>query len=104
MVLKRHPGHARSKVEALCDRLPVPTGIRKAVVEAAGQHDLGKDRLWWQRAVGRIDRPAVAKSGRPLFDHKTKRRYRHELGWVADLECVTAIQPFCRQTWGQNTP
>jgi CRISPR-associated endonuclease/helicase Cas3 len=55
------------------------------VVEAAGQHDLGKDRPWWQRAVGRVEEPAVAKSGRSRFDHKINRGYRHEIGSVADL-------------------
>jgi CRISPR-associated endonuclease/helicase Cas3 len=94
VLLERHLGDARSKAEALCNRLPLPFDIRNAVVEAAGQHDLGKDRPWWQRAVGRVDRPPVAKSGQPRFDHKINRGYRHELGSVADLEGVAAVQSF----------
>ncbi len=94
MLLDRHLRDARTKAEALCDRLPIDPDIRMAVVEAAAQHDLGKARPWWQRAVGRIDQPPVAKSGQSRFDHKINRSYRHELGSVADLESATAVQSF----------
>lgn len=94
VLLDRHLGDARSKAEALCDRLAVPADLRNAVVEAAGQHDLGKDRPWWQRAVGRVDRPPVAKSGQSRFDHTINRGYRHELGSVADLESAAALRSF----------
>ena len=85
VLLTRHLGDARTKAEELCKRLALPNELRDTVVEAAGQHDLGKDRPWWQRAVGRVEQPAVAKSGRSRFDHKINRGYRHELGSVADL-------------------
>jgi CRISPR-associated endonuclease/helicase Cas3 len=86
VLLTTHLGDARTKATELCQRLTLPTSIRDTVIEAAGQHDLGKDRPWWQRAVGRIEKPAVAKSGQPRFDHKINRGYRHELGSVADLD------------------
>jgi CRISPR-associated endonuclease/helicase Cas3 len=63
------------------------------VIEAAGQHDLGKDRPWWQRAVGRVEKPAIAKSDHSRFDHKINRGYRHELGSVADLIEGSVILP-----------
>jgi len=95
VLLEQHLGDARSKAENLCDHLlPPEHPLRAVVAEAAGQHDLGKDRPWWQRAVGRIDRPPVAKSGQPRFDHRVNRGYRHELGSVADLEGAAAIQSF----------
>lgn len=94
ILLNEHLGDARSKAEALCHRLPVPADLRKVVVEAAGKHDLGKDRPWWQRAVGRTDRPAVAKSWQQRFDHKINRGYRHELGSVADLEAPASLESF----------
>jgi len=88
VLLTQHLADARTKAEDLCKRLALPSELRDTVIEAAGQHDLGKDRPWWQRAVGRVEQPAVAKSGRSRFDHKINRGYRHELGSVADLHDV----------------
>lgn len=85
VLLTQHLGDARTKAEELCRRLALPSELRDTVIEAAGQHDLGKDRPCWQRAVGRVEQPAVAKSGRSRFDHKINRGYRHELGSVVDL-------------------
>ncbi|MES0875267.1 type I-G CRISPR-associated helicase/endonuclease Cas3g [Sinimarinibacterium thermocellulolyticum] len=85
VLLTQHLGDARTRATELCRRLSLPTVLRDTVIEAAGQHDLGKDRPWWQRAVGRIEKPAVAKSDRSRFDYQINRGYRHELGSVADL-------------------
>jgi CRISPR-associated endonuclease/helicase Cas3 len=85
VLLTQHLGDALTKAEELCKRLALRDELRDTVVEAAGQHDLGKDRPWWQRAVGRVAQPAVAKSDHSRFDHKINRGYRHELGSVADL-------------------
>jgi CRISPR-associated endonuclease/helicase Cas3 len=93
VLLTQHLGDARTKATELCQRLSLPAGLRDTVIEAAGQHDLGKDRPWWQRAVGRIEKPAVAKSDHSKFDHKINRGYRHELGSVADLGDSKASLP-----------
>ena len=85
VLLTQHLADARTKATELCQRLSLPEELRDTVIEAAGQHDLGKDRPWWQRAVGRLEKPAVAKSDRSRFDHKINRGYRHELGSVADI-------------------
>lgn len=92
VLLTQHLGDARTKATELCQRLSLPEGLRDTVIEAAGQHDLGKDRPWWQRAVGRVEKPAVAKSDRSRFDHKINRGYRHELGSVADIcDCKASL-------------
>lgn len=93
VLLTQHLGDARTKATELCSRLALPDDLRDTVIEAAGQHDLGKDRPWWQRAVGRVEQPAVAKSGRSRFDHKINRGYRHELGSVADLQDGKVTSP-----------
>jgi CRISPR-associated endonuclease/helicase Cas3 len=93
VLLTQHLRDARTKATELCQRLSLPAGLRDTVIEAAGQHDLGKDRPWWQRAVGRIENPAVAKSNHSRFDHKINRGYRHELGSVADLSDGKASLP-----------
>jgi CRISPR-associated endonuclease/helicase Cas3 len=85
VLLTQHLGDARTKATELCQPLSLPARLSDTVIEAAGQHDLGKDRPWWQRAVGRIEKPAVAKSDHSRFDHQINRGYRHELGSVADL-------------------
>jgi CRISPR-associated endonuclease/helicase Cas3 len=93
VLLTRHLGDARTKATDLCARIDLPENLRDTVVEAAGRHDLGKDRPWWQRAVGRIEEPAVAKSDHSRFDHKINRGYRHELGSVVDLGDDNATLP-----------
>lgn len=93
VLLTQHLGDARTKATELCKRIELPENLRDTVIEAAGQHDLGKDRPWWQRAVGRIQKPAVAKSDHSRFDHKINRGYRHELGSVADLGDGNATLP-----------
>lgn len=93
VLLTQHLGDARTTAMELCQRLSLPAGLRDTVIEAAGQHDLGKDRPWWQRAVGRIERPAVAKTVHSRFDHRINRGYRHELGSVADLRDGKASLP-----------
>lgn len=94
VLLTTHLGGARAKATELCKRLTLPADLRDTVIEAAGQHDLGKDRPWWQRAVGRVGQPAVAKSGRSRFDHKINRGYRHELGSVTDLYDSKVTLPY----------
>jgi CRISPR-associated endonuclease/helicase Cas3 len=46
---------------------------------------LGKNRTWWQRAIGVTGPPALAKSGRSGFDHSVNAGYRHELGSLLEL-------------------
>jgi CRISPR-associated endonuclease/helicase Cas3 len=58
---------------------------RAAIVDAARAHDLGKNRTWWQRAIGVTGPPPLAKSGRSGFDHAVNAGYRHELGSLFDL-------------------
>ena len=85
VLLTQHMADARRKATELCKRLTLPKDLCDTVIEAAGHHDLGKNRPWWQRAVGRIEQPAVAKSDGSRFNHRINRGYRHELGSVADL-------------------
>ncbi|QSR84165.1 DEAD/DEAH box helicase [Methylacidimicrobium sp. B4] len=62
--LPSHHADARREAENLCDGLHLEGPIRKAVVEATGNHDLGKAHPDWQGAVpkgGPLDHDAVAK-------------------------------------------
>jgi CRISPR-associated endonuclease/helicase Cas3 len=92
VLLDRHLTDVREKARLLCDRLHVTDEpVRSAVLEAAGNHDIGKDYPPWQRAVGCFGKPAVAKSGQASFDHAINRGYRHELGSVANLQQAASI-------------
>jgi CRISPR-associated endonuclease/helicase Cas3 len=90
--LGKHLGDARKKAELLCERLYVTDErVRTAVLEAAGSHDVGKDCPWWQRAVGCLGKPPVAKSRQAAFNHAINQGYRHELGSVANLQDAASI-------------
>lgn len=62
--LASHLADARGEAKRLCDALALQGPIRKAVVEAAGHHDLGKAHPDWRGAVpkgGPLDHESVAK-------------------------------------------
>jgi CRISPR-associated endonuclease/helicase Cas3 len=62
--LASHLADARREAVRLCDSLGLVELIRKAVVEAAGNHDLGKAHPDWRGAVpkgGPLDHEVVAK-------------------------------------------
>jgi CRISPR-associated endonuclease/helicase Cas3 len=91
VLLEKHLGDARNMAALLCDRLYVSEPVRTAVLEAAGGHDFGKDCPWWQRAVGRLGKPPVAKSGQARFNHAINGGYRHEIGSVANLQGTASV-------------
>ena len=51
-----------------------------AIAIAARWHDRGKDRRWWQAAIGNSTGAPLAKSGEAYFDHLLNKGYRHEFG------------------------
>lgn len=84
VTLSQHLQDAAQWAGRLCDRLRLDAH-RAAIVNAARAHDLGKNRWWWQRAIGVTAQPPLAKSGRSRFDHTVNAGYRHELGSLLDL-------------------
>lgn len=84
--LTSHLRSAEDYAKKLVERLGLGTLEAKGVVLAARWHDLGKDRLIWQRTIGNRDYPelVLAKSGsgmRPI----DLSDYRHELGSLIDI-------------------
>lgn len=86
VALDQHLQDAERWAKSLCAKLGLGANVSEAIVEAARKHDLGKNRPWWQGAIGNTDaaRP-LAKSGRSGFDHAVNAGYRHELGSLMDL-------------------
>lgn len=82
--LAQHLKDAARWARLLCDRLHLEEH-QAAIIDATEAHDLGKNRPWWQRAIGVTGPPPLAKSGRSGFDHAVNAGYRHELGSLLDL-------------------
>ena len=82
--LEVHNSLAGAYAEQLVGRLGLPAREASAVIFAARNHDVGKDRELWQRSIWNTDlsRP-LAKSGhrRPPRDLGS---YRHEFGSLLD--------------------
>lgn len=93
-LLRPHLDDAKDRATQIVGRLfEAQSDMAKAVILAAGCHDLGKNRERWQRSLGNDYYPdeVYAKSGK-LPDGGVLRpreflrdRYRHEFGSVLDL-------------------
>jgi CRISPR-associated endonuclease/helicase Cas3 len=95
MTLQDHLDSAEGFARQLTRLLP--SDLAEAVITATANHDLGKNRLWWQKGVlGNMQYPQriLAKiknsSNRNVIlnDH-----YRHEFGSVVDLQTKLAPGP-----------
>lgn len=71
-------------IEAVARKLGVQLSLSPelcdAIAIAARWHDRGKDRRWWQAAIGNPTGAPLAKSCEPYFDHSLNKGYRHEFG------------------------
>src|ERR1035438_3082496 len=61
-------------------QLSLSPELSEAIAIAARWHDRGKDRRWWQAAIGNPNGEPLAKSGQAYFDHSYNAGYRHEFG------------------------
>lgn len=83
------PSHLQT-AEDFASRLAAKLGLNEteamAVSLAARWHDLGKDRLIWQRSIGNPDYPTqvLAKSGKKMRPIDLTG-YRHEFGSLVDV-------------------
>ncbi len=78
--LAEHTAAVTANANAIAAKLGLPSDVQDAIVAAAQQHDDGKARIQWQRAIGNRDYPktVLAKSfGNAL---SISEIYRHEFG------------------------
>ncbi len=84
--LQTHLDDAKAAAEGFVAKLRFDETLSSAVVLAAMYHDLGKDRLRWQRGIGNTEYPVktLAKSGntRGVTERSS---YRHEFGSLLDV-------------------
>ncbi len=100
--LHLHLDDAKCFAEQILGNLDLPEDICRAVIVAAQFHDLGKNRKVWQNSIGNpnyldID-TAWAKSGRRLA-FRSMTRYRHEFGWLHDIQNKIRIHRTWRRVW-----
>lgn len=71
----------------VCAALELPERLQAAIVVAAANHDLGKDREVWQKGIGnrRYPNPVLAKSRSGKTSRPVNVHYRHELGSALDI-------------------
>ena len=84
--LVQHLADTRSLAGLLAERLLNSEELKKTIEKAAANHDLGKNREPWQRAIGNPDpsRP-LAKSKSVHFNSQLTCGYRHEFGSLMEL-------------------
>jgi CRISPR-associated endonuclease/helicase Cas3 len=88
--LAKHLAKADRISPELVALLNLPANLRRSVNIASANHDLGKNRRWWQRYVlGNFDYPAkiLAKiKDSSQSDIAKNEYYRHEFGSLLDVE------------------
>ena len=94
--LAEHQAWVVEEAKQLAEAIALPTAYRDALIAAAGCHDSGKSREFWQNAMGaqREGRPyAKTRSrGTPARLRIGSRTYRHEFGSLAHAERDPTIQ------------
>ena len=90
--LCEHLRDVEAHARAIVEKLALPESFARCVVLAAGFHDLGKRRLYWQRGIGNMvaDR-WLAKAGPELRSRLLAEPYRHEFGSLLDTEKAHAF-------------
>lgn len=90
MTLQEHLDAAERAAREIAQRLALSADLTQAMITAAANHDLGKDRAWWQRYVlGNLKYPALVLA---KIKNSSNRNvtlndyYRHEFGSLVDLQ------------------
>jgi CRISPR-associated endonuclease/helicase Cas3 len=78
--LRSHSDTARAVAISLTQRPGLDAGLADVIVIACERHDTGKNRRWWQAAIGNEGPEPLAKSSESFFDHDLNAGYRHEFG------------------------
>jgi CRISPR-associated endonuclease/helicase Cas3 len=84
-----HDSDVERYARALAEKIGLPSELVTALGIAGKKHDEGKNRDWWQAAIGNANdgSPAwkpLAKSTHNSFDHSLNQGYRHEFGSLVE--------------------
>lgn len=85
--VQKHDEDVERYARFLAENIGLPNEIVELLAAAGFRHDLGKNREWWQKAIGNFKdfktRP-LAKSRVNSFDHSFNQGYRHEFGSLVE--------------------
>lgn len=84
-----HNQHVSEFAKDIAEKLHLDRDLVKALELAGANHDKGKARECWQKAVGNFEFPEktpLAKSNQNWFGHKYNNYYRHEFGSLIEAE------------------
>jgi CRISPR-associated helicase Cas3, subtype Dpsyc/CRISPR-associated helicase Cas3, subtype Dpsyc len=85
--VREHDEDVERYARFLAEKIGLPNEIAELLAAAGFRHDLGKDREWWQKAIGNLDdfkTKPLAKSRVNSFDHSFNQGYRHEFGSLVE--------------------
>jgi len=80
VALVEHATVTEAVARVLGKRLALTEDLCEAICLAARWHDCGKNRTWWQAAIGNFTDLPLAKSDESYFDRSYNTGYRHEFG------------------------
>lgn len=81
-----HTDDVIKHAKRIVDSLPLSEELRRAIIVAAKFHDLGKQRVLWQRSIGNPEPTKwLAKSGGEMKPRELGDTYRHEFGSLVDV-------------------
>ena len=92
-----HDGDVERYARELAEKIGLPSELVSALGIAGKKHDEGKNRDWWQAAIGNANdgSPAwkpLAKSTHNSFDHSLNQGYRHEFGSLVEANADEFFQ------------
>jgi len=92
VTLVEHTRVTEAVAQTLGERLGLTADLCEAITLAARWHDRGKDRSWWQAAIGNPNGEPLAKNGQPYFDHSRNAGYRHEFGSLIEARANETLR------------
>jgi CRISPR-associated endonuclease/helicase Cas3 len=99
VMLEVHNADVESYAQRLAEKLNLSAELREALAIAGKWHDVGKNRPYWQRAIGNDKYPneILAKSGHNRFNNNFNRGYRHEFGSLIEAEADETLKTHPRR-------
>ena len=92
VTLVEHTRVTEAVARMLGERLGLAADLCEVIALAARWHDRGKDRSWWQAAIGNPNGEPLAKSGQSYFDHSHNAGYRHEFGSLIEARADETLR------------
>ncbi len=100
--VEEHNSDVERKVKEIAEKIGLDERLIEALCIACRMHDRGKNRDWWQAAIGnekedKADWKPMAKTMNCSFDHNINDGYRHEFGSLVEAMNDQEIlaHPYC---------